>query len=72
MTDRKFMFEYRYEGQTYGLDIVAADEREAKARLSAMGLARYCGEIHLTIQVPGAGWLVRLWRWVRLRLTPTP
>lgn len=61
--DRKFMFEYRFEGAEYGLDIVAASPEEAKRKLSAMGLARYCGEIHATIKVPGGGWLAKLFRW---------
>lgn len=61
MTDeRKFLFEYRYDGATYGLDIVASSVSEAKGKLSAMGLARYCGEVHATIPVPGGKWLARL------------
>jgi hypothetical protein len=60
MSGRKFLFEYRFEGDTYGLDIVAADADEAKRKLSAMGLARYCGEIHAIIHVPFGGWLSRL------------
>lgn len=58
--ERKFLFEYRYGGATYGLDIVAGSLDEAKGKLSAMGLARYCGEVHATIRVPGWKWLARL------------
>lgn len=65
MTDRKFLFEYRFEGDTYCLDIVAADEAEARRKLSAMGLARYCGEIHATIAVPGGNLLA--WLFGRFR-----
>ena len=59
-TDRKFLFEYRFDGATYGLDIAAATPAEAKAKLSAMTLARYCGEIKATIPVPGGNWLAKL------------
>lgn len=65
MTGRRFLFEYHFEGATYGFDVVATDADEAKRRLSAMGLARYCGEIHATIHVPFGGWLLRLFRWFR-------
>lgn len=61
--ERKFMFEYRFEGETYGLDIVAKDVDEAKRKLSAMCLARYEGEIFATIPVPGGNWLRK---WFRL------
>lgn len=64
MSERKFLFEYRYQGAVYGVDMVASSEREAKERLSAMGLARYCGEIHATIRVPGGNVLLRVWKWL--------
>lgn len=57
---QKYLFSYRFEGEDYGFDIPARSPAEAKARLSAMGLARYDGEIKLTIPVPGGGWLAKL------------
>ncbi len=59
-TYQKYLFSYRFEGHEYGFDIPARSPEEAKARLSAMGLARYDGEIKLTIPVPGGGWLAKL------------
>lgn len=64
MSDRKYLFEYRYDGAVYGFDVVANSEQEAKARLSAMGLSRYCGEIHATIPVPGGSAILRAWNWL--------
>jgi len=57
---QKYLFTYRFDGDQYGFDIPARSPAEAKARLIAMGLARYDGEIKLTIPVPGGGWLARL------------
>lgn len=64
MTNRRFLFEYRFEGATYGVELCARDAAEARRRLSALGLARYRGEIHATIRVPGGGLLLRLWNWL--------
>lgn len=60
MREKKYLFEYRYNGDTYGLDIVAETPEDAKGKLSAMGLARYCGEIKATISVPGGNWWMKL------------
>lgn len=56
----KYLFDYRYNGDEYGVDIEADTLSEAKARLSAMSFARYAGEIKATIKVPGGGWLWKL------------
>jgi hypothetical protein len=56
----RYLFEYRYDGATYGIDIVADSLAEAKGRLSAMGMARYCGEIKATVNIPGGKWLAKL------------
>ena len=57
----KYLFDYRYNGKEYGVDIEADTLSEAKGRLSAMGLARYVGEIKATIKIPIPfwGWFVR-------------
>lgn len=65
MTNRKFLFSYRFEGAEYGFDIPAKDADEAKRRLSALGLARYDGEIFATIPVPAGGLILRITEWFR-------
>lgn len=60
MTERKFLFSYRFEGAEYGFDIPARDAAEARRRLSALGLARYDGEIFATIKVPGGNIIANL------------
>jgi len=64
MSERKFMFSYRFDGAEYGLDIIANSPEEAKRKLSAMALARYDGEIFATIHVPAGGAILRFWRWL--------
>lgn len=61
---RKYLFSYRFEGAEYGFDIPATSPDEAKRRLSAMGMARYDGELYATIPVPSGGLLLRLWGWL--------
>ncbi len=63
MSDRKFLFDYRHEGETYCVDIVARDPVEAKAKLQAMSWATYQGEIFATIPIPGGRWLAKLFGW---------
>ncbi len=65
MSERKFLFNYRYEGADYGLDVVADNPQEAKERVRAMSLARYDGEIFVTIPVPMGGFIVRVINWFR-------
>jgi len=62
---KKFLFNYRYEGADYGLDVVADNVEEAKGRVRAMSLARYDGEIFVTVPVPAGGLIVRLIDWFR-------
>lgn len=56
---KRFLFEYPYQGGEYALEIPAADEAEAKARLMAIPWARYKGEIAVQIPVNPLRW----WRW---------
>jgi hypothetical protein len=49
---KTFLFTYRYEGADYSLEIPAATLAEAKGRLSAMGFARYDGELKAQVSVP--------------------
>lgn len=59
---RGYLFSYRFEGSEYSFKVPALNAAEAKARHSAMGLARYDGEIFATIPVPerfGLGGIIR-------------
>lgn len=53
MSEREFLFEYRFDGDVYGLPVMAASPEEARRKISAMGLATYKGEIGLKIKIPG-------------------
>lgn len=66
---RTYLFEYRFEGAIYGLDVVARSQKEAKQRLAACSLSGRCvGELVATIPAaPGAGLLVRLATWWKNR-----
>lgn len=66
---KDFLFSYRFEGAEYSFTVPALSMTEAKARHSAMGMARYDGEIFATIKVPeklGIGTLLRKVLGVRL------
>lgn len=62
MRQRKFLFSYRYSGGEYSFDVPAESVEEAKARVEAMRLSRYDGEIFATVKFPFANWLARLFR----------
>jgi hypothetical protein len=49
---KTFLFTYRYEGDSYSLEIPADTLAEAKGRLSAMAFARYDGELKATVNLP--------------------
>jgi hypothetical protein len=63
MTDREFLFDYPFQGETYGVVVAATSPEEAKQRLWAMQRAEYKGEVFATVKVPGGGWLSRLMGW---------
>lgn len=69
MSDREFLFEYRFDGHVYGLPVAARDVATARRKINAMALAMYKGEIHARIpaSVPGSGLIVRLICWWRNR-----
>jgi len=65
MGERKFLFNYRFEGADYGLDVAASDPDEARRKISAIGLARYEGEIFATIRVPARALMIlRILNWL--------
>jgi hypothetical protein len=49
MSDREFLFEYHFDGSTYGQPVVAPDLETARRKIGAMTFARYKGEIAATI-----------------------
>ena len=60
--DRKFLFEYRFAGSEWAITIFANDAAEAKEKIKQVAMARYQGEVHAEIRVPGGNWLRRLFR----------
>jgi hypothetical protein len=54
---RRYLFEYRYEGSDWAIEIMAKSPEEARERLGALTWARYRGEVAAKIPVPGAGLL---------------
>ncbi len=70
--DRRFLFEYRFEGGLYAFHIGAADEAEALRRLEVMQQARLLGEVGLVAEIALPRWPARLraaaarsWRFLR-------
>jgi hypothetical protein len=51
--EREFLFEYRFDGDVYGLPVQAKDIETARRKLSAMTFALYKGEIAATITIRG-------------------
>jgi hypothetical protein len=63
MSDRQFLFHYRYADAEWGVTIYASDPAEAKDKIKQVALARYEGEVFATIPA-GPHWL---WRWLGLK-----
>lgn len=53
---RTYLFSYRHDGKEWGFDVQATSPEDAKARVSQMGLARYDGELEMTISFPDTRW----------------
>lgn len=49
MTDREFLFTYRFGGKEWGASVFASSPAEAKEKIKAMSLARYDGECMMKI-----------------------
>lgn len=66
-----FLYEYDWEGKTYGFDIVARSEEEAHARLKRLPLARFLGKQdggEIPVRLPpwlGGALMIRLTVWYR-------
>jgi hypothetical protein len=69
MSDRKFLFNYRFDGAEWGITIFAANPSEAKEKIKAVALARYEGELEM--RIPAAvsffGLVPRAIVWLRQR-----
>jgi len=73
MSDREFLFTYRFAEAEWGITIFAADPAEAREKIKAVGLARYNGELMARIpaSVPAAGLLTRAICWWRSKERPS-
>lgn len=60
MPDREYLFEYYFEGDCYGLTVVAGSIEEAGRKVRRMSSAEYKGEIAATIALRAPRW----WRWL--------
>ena len=47
-----YLFEYPHDGGTWALKVKAKSPEDARARLKALAMARYKGEVGATIPVP--------------------
>lgn len=57
---KRFLFEYPFKGETYGFEIIAADDAEAGERIKALPWAQYKGEIFARIPAAPVAWWQRL------------
>ena len=60
MSDQQYLFEYYFEGDAYGLTVVAASVEEAGRKVRRMSTAEYKGEIAATIVLRAPAWWRRL------------
>lgn len=60
MSERDYLFSYRWNGAEYGMTVRASSLAEAKGRVAQMSLARYDGEIKAAIRLPGLSFFARL------------
>lgn len=67
-TFKTYLFEYRHDGSTWGIEIKARNESDAAERLKALAWARYVGEGVLKVHVP-VSFLGRFSRGVRALFT---
>lgn len=57
---KRYIFEYRFDGAEWGVEIVAKSPLEAKERMKTLTWARYRGEVMAKIPIPGAGLIHRI------------
>ena len=56
------MFDYRFDGSEFSIDIFARSVEEARAKLSALAFARYAGEVRAEIPIPDTDRIGRISR----------
>ncbi|MEP7241651.1 MAG: hypothetical protein ABI697_12265 [Devosia sp.] len=54
------MFDYRFDGSEYSIDIFARTPEEARAKISALTFARLAGEVRAVVPLPSAGLIGRI------------
>ncbi len=60
MADREFLFEYRFDGEVYGLPVQAASLQDARRKIGMMQYAQYKGEVAAVIPLSPRGTWQRL------------
>lgn len=55
----EYLFEYHFGGSTWGITVHADTAEEAREKIKAVGMARYCGTVELKIGI-GVSWWRRL------------
>ena len=61
----RYLFEYRFNGSEWAIEITAKNPEEAKQRLGALTWARYRGEITARIPIPSTNLFNRIGAWSR-------
>ena len=59
---KKYLFSYRYAGATWGGEVWADDEEDARKKIRAMSQGAVDGEHMVSIPMPA--WTERIWRWL--------
>jgi hypothetical protein len=62
VSDREYLFEYYFEGDCYGLTVVAGSVEEAGRKVRRMSTPEYKGEIAATIALRPPRWWRALWQ----------
>jgi len=67
-TFEKFLVEYRYEGQTWAIELPARNWNDAHARVKALAWARCEGQIAAKLYIPAGSTFRKIWRIITARL----
>jgi len=51
MSYQRYLFEYRFDGSEWGIEIAAKSPTEARERLNALNWAQYKGHVFATIPI---------------------
>ena len=64
MGDKEYLFEYYFEGDAYGLTVMARSIEEAGRKVRRMSSAEYKGEVTAIIPASPRS----IWSWLRSRI----